>query len=199
MDQLQHLKNVYVGLRHGQSEGNVAQRIVSDPARGLDAYGLTPEGRAQVRRALEERFEAGSLDGAVRVVSSDFARARETAEVAREVLGAGPVVLRPELRERWFGVWEGQDTRCYERVWADDEVNPDHTEGKVESVRAVLARAAGLVRELDATGEGQTFLLVSHGDTLQILLTGFLGLPLESHRQRVPWEPGEVRELNQVG
>lgn len=195
------LRNRYFGLRHGESEANLAQIVLSDPAVGTVRYGLSERGRAQVRESVAAA--AGLLGPGVRVLSSDFTRTRETAELAVEVLkasgGAGEVELKVALRERFFGAWEGTSNENYQRVWARDAEDPEHTEQGVESAAAVVERVAGLVAGLEAEREGRTFLLVSHGDALQLLQTAFLRLSPATHRQRDHWAPAEVRALELGG
>ena len=78
------LKNTYLGLRHGESEANVQGVISSDLRVGSSIHGLTPEGRAQARRAAVDLIAQIGRDnllepGKVVFVSSPFTRARETA------------------------------------------------------------------------------------------------------------------------
>lgn len=187
------LRNVYLGLRHGESEANAQGIIVSDPARGVHAFGLTPRGREQARAGV---LACPLLGPDTVIYSSDFARARETAEVAREALGAGPVRLRVALRERAFGALEGTSSRNYERVWSRDREDPAHEDHGVEPAARVRARGWALVEELEAAHRDATILLVSHGDPLQLLQTAFLGRGAGEHRDLPHWEPGEVRALS---
>lgn len=189
------LVNRYFGLRHGESQANAQGLIVSDPARGVAGYGLTERGREQARAQV---LACGALVAAgadVVIYSSDFARARETAEVARAALGAGPVRLRAALRERAFGAFEGGPSTAYEPVWARDREDPTHTDSGVEAARAVRDRAWALVQGLEAERRGATILLVSHGDPLQLVATAFQGRDAGEHRALPPWQPGEVRAL----
>ncbi len=185
-------RNVYLGLRHGESQANAQGIIISDPARGVGEFGLTARGREQVRAQV---LACPRLGPDVVIYSSDFARARETAEVAREALGAGPVRLRTALRERAFGALEGTTNRNYERVWPRDREDPTHTDHGVEPAAHVRARTWALVQELEAAHRDATILLVSHGDPLQLLQTAFLGRGAGEHRDLPPWAPGEVRAL----
>ena len=187
------LRNRYVGLRHGESEANLARIVLSDPAVGTVRYGLSERGRAQVRESVGAA--ASELGPQARVLSSDFTRTRETAELAAEVLGAGAVELEIALRERFFGAWEGTSNENYQRVWARDAEDPEHEDEGVESAAAVVERVAGLVARLEAGHEGETFVLVSHGDALQLLQTAFLRLSPATHRERDHWAPAEVRAL----
>jgi len=191
------LRNRYFGLRHGESEANLAQIVLSDPAVGTVRYGLSERGRAQVRESVAAA--ASELGGEARVLSSDFTRTRETAELAAEVLGVEEVELEVALRERFFGAWEGTSNENYQRVWAHDAEDPEHEEQGVESAAAVVERVAGLVARLEAEHEGETFVLVSHGDALQLLQTAFLRLSPATHREREHWAPAEVRALELGG
>ena len=93
----------------------------------------------------------------------------------RAHVGAPEVVIAEALRERCFGQWEGSATGNYVRVWAADETDPVHADGNVEPAAAVLDRAAALIAQLERQHCGRDFLLVSHGDILQILQAGFSG------------------------
>jgi broad specificity phosphatase PhoE len=135
----------------------------------------------------------------VLIVSSDFLRARETAELARELIGAGPIRLHPGLRERGFGAWEGRSHDNYRVVWERDAVDSEHTDQGVESAVAVQRRAVAVVHELEQAHQGQRVLLVAHGDALQILATAFAGADPGQHRSLEPWPTAGVRPLVPAG
>jgi broad specificity phosphatase PhoE len=174
----------------------VAGVVLSDPAEGIPRWGLTATGRSQVEAALTA---AAGLLGPSRseivVVSSDFRRARETAELSAGLLGADPPRLEAALRERFFGAHEGLSNERYESVWRGDRDDPAHTQAGVESAQATAARTASLIERLEGEGSGRTYLLVSHGDALQLLQTAFLGESPATHRSRPHWPPAEVRLL----
>lgn len=60
-------------------------------------------------------------------------------------------------------------------MWALDQQDDSHTTWNVESVRSVLDRASAAVAQLEkaarVAGTYKVFILVSHGDTSQILQT----------------------------
>ena len=99
----------------------------------------------------------------------------------------------PALRERCFGDWEGSATVNYERVWAADAAGEGQCAGGVESTASVLDRATRLVADLEWKYSGLDILLVSHGDTLQILQAGFLSLDPSGHRRLPHLATGEMR------
>jgi probable phosphoglycerate mutase len=186
------LANTYRVMRHGQSRANVAGIIVSriESDRRGD-YGLSELGRTQ---ALEAAQACGRSRDTV-IFSSDFARARQTAEIVRAHLDAPEVNLTEALRERSFGDWEGSATDNYAKVWAADETDSDQAGSGVEPVAAVLGRTTALIADLERRYSGGNILLVSHGDTLQILQAGFLRLSPASHRRLPPLRTAEIRQL----
>ena len=189
---LSGLANRYSAMRHGQSKANAAGIIVSriETDQGGD-YGLTDAGRDQALTAAQ----ASGLPADTLICSSDFARARQTAELVRACLGAGDVLVAGELRERSFGRWEGTPAANYQQVWAADQAGTAQADG-VEPAAAVLARAAALVAALEARYAGREVLLVSHGDTLQILQAGFAGVDPARHRQLPHLATAEIRRLH---
>lgn len=182
-------------MRHGQSLANTAGLIVSHPANGINNYGLSDKGRQQVKTGIN----ASALPSTIRLFSSDFMRALETAEIVHQSLGCTqPVTFDKRLRERHFGELElGPDTR-YPEIWALDQNDPDHCEHGVESVQSVIQRASAVVLECEERFDAETCLLIAHGDILQILQTTFSGIPAALHRQLPHLETAEVRELKQA-
>jgi glucosyl-3-phosphoglycerate phosphatase len=186
------LANRFSVMRHAQSKANVAEIIVShiENDRGGD-YGLTELGRQQ---ALAAARQCG-LPVSTVIYSSGFSRARQTAEVVRAHLGGLEVVIAAALRERCFGQWEGSPTGNYARVWAADEAGSCPADGNVEPAAAVLDRVTAFIAELERRHRGRDILLVSHGDTLQILQAGFLRADPSRHRGLPHLATAEFRRL----
>jgi broad specificity phosphatase PhoE len=186
------LANRYHAMRHGQSKANEAGVIVSEIGtdRGGD-YGLSEHGLRQVSAAAQ----ACGLPADTVIYASDFSRARQTAEVVREHLGAPEVTLAEALRERSFGDLEGTPVANYARVWTADGAAGDHGRDGVEPAAAVLDRTTALVADLERRYSGRDILLVSHGDTLQILQAGFLRMDPAKHRSVPHLDTAQIREL----
>lgn len=189
------LANRFSVMRHGQSKANVAGIIVSriEADRAGD-WGLTPAGRDQALAAAR----ACGLPADTVICASDFARARETAELVRACLGAGEVRFAEALRERCFGAFEGTAAANYQRVWESDEAGADPA-GGAEPAAAVLERATALVAGLERRYRGRDVLLVSHGDTSQILQAGFARMDPRWHRRLPHLRTAEVRRLRLGG
>ncbi len=166
-------------MRHGESEANVAGLIVSDPEQGCHTFGLTENGKQQVLSSIKG-FSETAFDV---IITSDFLRARQTAEIVAELCNLPAPVIKPDLRERWFGEWDGQSDIHYQDVWNND-IKPDPTnDTNVEPVENVLQRGLNVIKQLEKEYSEKSILLVSHGDMLQILHTAFNGLAPSQHRK----------------
>jgi len=194
------LKNDYFALRHGQSQPNVLGIVLSDLEDGKkEEYTLTKEGEGQVQISVKKAREEELLGSDTIIYSSPFSRAKKTAEIAKEVLGVeAEIIFDDRLRERWFGDWEKTDNTAYEKIWKEDKVNPEHKEKNVESAVDVQKRITSLITDLEQKYIGKNILLVSHGDTLQILQTGFLKISAAEHREVPHLHTAEIRKLNNI-
>ena len=192
LESLRGLKNRYFALRHGESMPNVLGIIISNPNEGIEKFGLSEKGKIQVREAA---IRNNVLDNKTIIYSSDFLRTKETAEIFKEILKLDTFILDERLRERNFGQFENKEDKSYEKVWSRDKFDPNCKEGSVESAQEVLSRTTKLVLELERKYSGEKILLISHGDALQILQTGFLKICPSKHREIPHLNTAEVREL----
>lgn len=182
-------------LRHGESQANVRGLIASDPGNALEAYGLTAGGREQVRRSVLDAQRAGLLDAGGRIISSPLLRARESAAVAADLLGA-TVHIDVRLTERGFGELElGADDR-YAQVWDADRADPSHVRWGVESVESVHRRATAVLHELKSAAGAGAVILCTHGDVASVLLCADSARALSQHRDVGAMTNAEVRELH---
>lgn len=196
---LAQLRNRYFLMRHGKSKANAEKLIVSHPEHGTIGYGLVEEGIKQATESVTALRDQGILDATTIIITSDFLRTRETAEIARALLGVEEVTVSELLRERNFGDYELQSTEHFQEIWgAEDVTDPTFTSHKVESPASVHDRTTQLIRELEETYEGKKILLVSHGDTTQILQTAFEGISPAEHLSIPHMQTGEIREVELV-
>lgn len=187
------LLNQYYAMRHGHSEANAAGIIVSNSELGVDQYGLTKKGRRQVERTLSDFRD---LDENTILVSSDFKRARETADLVFQALGnESGITFDVRLRERFFGDLDLEPDSNYRSVWHKDKFDPAHADLNVESANSVMGRATALIVDLEKRYQKQKILLVGHGDILQILQTAFAGEDASRHREQKHIDTAEIRTL----
>jgi probable phosphoglycerate mutase len=151
-------------IRHGETHGNAA-RIVQVPD-----IPLSPRGIAQAER-LAQRL---SKEGIAKIVASDLARARTTAEHLARATGA-PLMLDALLHERNFGDIRGT-------AYADlgfDMFEPHYAPPNGETwevFHARVDRAWARVREIAAATDGHVA-VVTHGLVCRSLAARHLALP----------------------
>ena len=161
--------------RHGESELSAAGLVSGDPA---EPRGLTKTGREQAR-ALGERLAEEPID---LCVTSEFVRARETADLAlagREV----PRLVVPELNDVRFGEFEGRPFAEY-RAWAAER-DPTEALAGGESRAEVAARYVRGFRRVLERPE-RTVLVVAHGLPLRYTLLALQGLDPTPIVEQVP-------------
>jgi len=163
-------------VRHGQTAWNAAGR-----AQGHTDISLDDAGR---RQSEEMATVVAELHPAL-LVSSDLARARETAAFLEKATGL-TAEEDPRLREYDVGIRTGLTHEEFaERLGEDASLAWDthaHVEAPgAETMAQVAERIVPATREaLERLGPGETGVLVMHGAALRIALAGLLGWPLES-------------------
>jgi probable phosphoglycerate mutase len=131
-----------------------------------------------------QAYEVAPLIAAVRpdlLISSDSARAMQTAAVVGEVAGL-PVRPEPRLRERGLGHWEGLTREevavKYPDEYADWCAGRDVSRRGGETRTAVAERAYAAFAELPQVAVA---VLVTHSATAMALTNALLGIPQEVH------------------
>lgn len=144
-------------VRHGQSEYNLLRLCNDDPARPVP---LTPLGRAQANRA------GAALAGlGIEVIySSPLPRARETAAVVGEHIGA-PVITDARLADIRSGC-EGRPVAEYRAAIAHDPLHARPNGG--ESLLEYRARIVAFLDWLTAQPHAAVA-LVAHEESLRVL------------------------------
>jgi ribonuclease H / adenosylcobalamin/alpha-ribazole phosphatase len=149
-------------IRHGESQGNRDRAFTSTPA-----VPLTEVGRQQVEAAGEV---IAARYTPVRIVSSPFQRARETAGILARRLGLA-VEVEEDLRERSYGILAGQpyaavrsctdyDPECY-WLWCPP--------GGGETLVSVAARAGAVLDRVASAAPDADVVVVSHGAVMMAL------------------------------
>lgn len=185
-----HWRNRYLLMRHGHSQANQQGVIVSSPERGIENFGLSMHGEQQLAQLVADWH----WPAPTRVVHSDFLRTTQTAAHVAARFGLAPSV-DTRLRERNFGDLEGQGDEHYPSVWALDAEDAEHRHYQVEALSAVAQRMQAVIVDWEQQVSGETILLVSHGDPLQILLTALANKPLSQHREQQALLPASITQL----
>ncbi len=200
---LSKLNNQYYGLRHGKSTANDEHIIVSNAKDGVVNYGLTDEGREQVIQSVSN-FDSNLIMDKIDnynflIVTSDFKRACETAEITSEFFEVQESIFLTELlRERFFGDFDKKGSEYYSPVWAKDLLDSSQSDDNVESVDSVITRTTKLVKILEEKYSDYVIFLVAHGDVLTILESAFKKIEGSKHRSLGSFKNAEIRLLNKV-
>ena len=189
--------NQYYIQRHGESNANKMGIILSHYVDGQSMeYSLTEFGKKQVREGVINAVRDYQIDNNTIIYSSDFSRAKQTANITKKILKTNKLHITTKLHERFFGDYEKTSSSNYEKVWLNDIDDHNHKIKNVESVAEVLKRVIKLITNLENKYTNQNILLVSHGDTLQILQTFFENIKPSQHRSLKHLKVAEIRKLN---
>ncbi|QTD44856.1 histidine phosphatase family protein [Ottowia testudinis] len=176
-----------LAIRHGETAWNVDGRL-----QGHLDIPLSDHGRQQASRLAQALAAQADIDV---IVSSDLARAHETARTVAGALGL-PVATEPGLRERCFGDFQG---RTFAEISA---ALPEHAEcwrrrepgwsppgNGAESLLQFRERVARAVQALAAQNVGKHLALFTHGGVLDVLYRAATGLGLQDART---WQLGNT-------
>ena len=164
-------------IRHGQTDWNLASRI-----QGATDIGLNVTGHEQARRLAQALAD----EALHHVITSDLARARDTATPLARATGA-TLHMDTGLRERGFGEFEGltfdeiaqRHPQGAERWRRRD---PDFGPQGGETLQAFFDRSVQTAHRLAARHQGEAIALVAHGGVLDCLYRAATRLPLQAAR-----------------
>jgi probable phosphoglycerate mutase len=166
-----------IAVRHGETAWNKAMRI-----QGHLDIDLNATGRAQAQ-AVARGLGNVSVDA---VYSSDLGRAVATATPMAQAKGL-VIHQLPGLRERHFGVWQGETYPDIEKNhplefarWRDRE--PAFAVQDAESLVVFQERIATVLTTLAVSHAGQTIAVFTHGGCLDIVYRLAHGIDLAAPR-----------------
>ncbi len=159
-------------VRHGETDLNRTHRM-----QGRTDEPLNAEGRRQLARTAE-RLSREPVD---LLVTSDFRRAVQSAEIIGERLGLVPQ-RDPRLREQDLGEWEGLDWFEIPRLFSPEAVGRfigdlDFAPPGGETKRSVRERMRSFLAGLRERPRTGTVVAVTHGGPIMVLLYDVLGIP----------------------
>lgn len=180
--EMEELMNTIYLIRHGQTVNNVARsNLVStynyekkcpDPA--LNEIGI------KQAHLLGKRLERCHVD---MIYTSDLLRAQQTSAIINEYLNKD-IITRVELREFDMGelhLRSREDIKDeypeFYNSWDKHETDMPYPNG--ECGKDVEKRAMKIINEV-IEKDIQSTLIVTHGGVIRVLLSVFLGLPLEN-------------------
>lgn len=191
------MKN-YILLRHGHSAANASGRLTGQ----LPGIGLSPEGQRQAK-ALVDRIGGGAVDflhlspiERCQLTIDPWLRSKHSRSLERMEIIDG-------FTELDFGRWSGRKLTSLrkEPMWREIQSRPSKvTFPEGESFRQAQRRSVAALEKLREISGSKTHLIVSHSDTIKLILSHYLGQHLDNF-QRIHISPASftlLRENNKT-
>ncbi|MEK7660090.1 MAG: class I tRNA ligase family protein, partial [Patescibacteria group bacterium] len=168
------LKNVYLLMRHGESESNVQGVSSSNPKN--DMYPLTEKGKQQVRESAEAMKATGNIPDII--FYSPMKRTVETARIVQKILDIPEERMVVEMRalEYQVGKYDGRPNAEHLKEFSSREEQFTKALPGGESFNDIRRRVIAFLRECEETYEGKTLMFVSHAAPIWLIETGVKGL-----------------------
>src|SRR3990167_6755287 len=175
--------NRYILMRHAQAENNVHAVVSNDPRNGSR---LTEEGKKQAIKTGK-----GLRNKKINTIySSDFYRARETAEIVAREIGIPPedIIFDVRLREVNTGTFEKKTNAEYNGYFSSSLERFYKTPQGGENLMDVKRRIMEFIFDIDRKNSQKNILVVGHDHASWTLVAGSHG-----------FTPEQAAELKQEG
>jgi probable phosphoglycerate mutase len=177
-----------IAIRHGETAWNVATRL-----QGHLDIGLNERGQWQAQRAAEALAE----EDINAIYASDLSRARATAQAIADRTSnpaARTVHLHSGLRERGFGIFEGQTYAQIAAGWPEESArwrqrDPHFAPHGGESLTQLRERINHTIHAIASQHIGEQIVLVAHGGVMDALYRLATRQDIESPRT---WDLGNA-------
>lgn len=163
----------------------------------LPGFNLSEEGTRQAK-ATAERLRPIEFSA---VYSSPLERCFETATILSEGRGPGgrgqEVEKLDDVGEIRYGDWQGKTmVSLYKsRAWKQLKARPaDFRFPNGETIREAQTRGMAAIERLLLKHKDKSVLVCSHADLIRVLVSGYLGLPLDLY-DRISIAPASVTVL----
>lgn len=170
--------STFIFLRHGHSAANAANLLTGQ----LPGVGLSQTGQKQAQELIV-RIGAKQIDylhlspiERCQLTIDPWLRSRNSSTLARYEIKDG-------LSEIDFGQWSGRKLSSLRRdpLWKSVQSRPSTvTFPGGESFRKAQRRAVAAVEEIRGIRGEKTHLIVSHSDTIKLVLAHYLQMKLDS-------------------
>ncbi len=177
-----------IAIRHGETAWNVDTRLQGHLDIGLNSRGQWQAKRAALALADED---------ITAIYSSDLSRAHATAKAIADLSRcASARQVRPHtgLRERGFGIFEGQTYAQISMDWPEEsrrwrQRDPHFAPEGGETLTQLRERITRTVNSLASQHIGEQIVLVAHGGVMDALYRLATGQDIESPRS---WDLGNA-------
>lgn len=150
-------------IRHGETDWNAQRRL-----QGWRDIPLNAKGVHQAEKLADALHPPGFNVNVDVIISSDLSRAAETARIAAGHLGK-PVETYQSLRERNYGIYEGEDWARLEEIGIQTALrSPDTLIEGGETLQAFNTRIREAFEHIARVHAGQKILVFSHGGVIDM-------------------------------
>ena len=149
-------------IRHGETAWNAEKKLQGWQNIALNETGL------QQAESLQDYLASETFTAHIdRLISSDLRRAADTARIATRHWGL-PIEMTESLRERGFGIAEGQSWAAVGQPDQPSDKNADIDASPQggESLRVFQARVLSAFEELAAKHRGLNLMVFAHGGVI---------------------------------
>jgi isoleucyl-tRNA synthetase len=182
--------NKYFVMRHGGADSNL-KGIISSRPENVDH--LTENGKRQILNSIKE-LKDKKID---LIISSDFLRTKETAEIVKKELGISfDLIFDKRIRELDASSYEGKSWNVYPHFFEKGSAG-------AESLLEVKRRISEFLYDIEEKYQNRNILIVSHESAIRLsFATDYLDFNfknLPEYRKKFPvFKNAEVRELSFV-
>jgi isoleucyl-tRNA synthetase len=185
-------KNRYLILRHGESEMNVKNILISTLPEKIPCP-LTEKGREQILK-VAKKLKKEKID---LIISSDLLRTKQTAEILAKEL-AIKVIFDKRLRDIRAGVFEGKNIKEHNLFWKNYEERFLKALKGGENYNQVKMRIYNFFKSLERKYSGKTILVISHQRPFAMLEGAIKGYSIKEFSEKIEprkMKTGELREI----
>lgn len=163
-------KNTYYVCRHGEAENNTKMVISS---KETNPHHLTENGKQQATEAGKWLSDK-KID---LIISSQFLRTKETAEIIAKNIGLdkSKIIFDSKLKELNAGVWDGKPFNDFVKSFSLNNRFIETPEGG-ENYIDIKKRVGDAIYEYEKKYEGKNILIVSHDTPIFLLQSVVDGL-----------------------
>jgi isoleucyl-tRNA synthetase len=187
--------NKYFVMRHGEAESNTERVVIRCNPKDEDH--LTKKGREQVLNSIQD-LKNKKVDV---IISSDFMRAKETAEIIKEGINLQEDIIFDErVREFNVGIFDGKTWSEY-ISFASHKYNYTFMAQGGESWKQMRKRMTDQIYDLEKKYKNKNILIISHAGPLRALFAGLESNDKQeienklSEKDYMSFKNAEIKEL----
>ena len=171
-------------VRHGLTTYNKLGRI-----HGYTESKLCEEGLMQAKKTALKLKES-KID---LIYSSDLSRAKDTAKEIKKYHPRTPIIFAEELRERNWGIYEGQMLEGNAlKKWRAERDTPGFRHEGSETLEEVHLRIKSFVEKILHENRDSTVVLISHGYVGRVLVAIIMDNSLEEVANIPPFSNASI-------